>query len=186
MVTRGYSPEYLSQEAICKISKDKWPQAWSLGRGSEIAAKENYILLHRHATEKQLPFWEVCFWNLSNFGVTWSKIRVKWSPSALFSSGLGVGTRPLTGLLGLEQGSSWAEKSSANRIFLRASSQLRPQWGETRAHSLINQPRGIIHTEKSSNQVARMCLSLSTITNCLEMSLQFWELALGFCSPLCE
>lgn len=151
-MTRGYSPEYLSQEAICKPSKDKWPQAWSLGRGSEIAAKENYILLNRHATEKQLPFWEVCFWNVSSFGVTLNKIRVKWSPSALFSSGLGVGTRPLTGLFGLEQGSSWAEKSSANRIFLCASSQLRPQRGETRAHSLINQPRGIIHTEKRKLQ----------------------------------
>lgn len=46
-----------------------------------------------------------------------------------------------------------------------------------RACLLINQPRGIIHTEKNSNQVVQMFWSLRVISTCLEMCLQFLELA---------
>lgn len=48
-----------------------------------------------------------------------------------------------------------------------------------RAYSLINQPRGITHTEKGSNQVTRMFWSVGAITHCLDMCLRFFEMALG-------
>lgn len=134
--------------------------------------------------ETKLPFWELCFGNVSNFGVTLSKIRVKmesfnlilwwfWKAGLRLSTGCAVsgpGQKPLKGKKSilLRQGVPLCVLS------LAVSSE------DKRGHiQLIHQPRGIIHTEKDSNEVAQMFWSLHTVNNCLEMWLQFLDLALG-------